>query len=160
MGRRAGGQSGSRSEPLGAGSGCGGRHIVLSTPHPHSGRREKAKELWQTIYNLEAEKFDLQEKFKQQKYEASWPSAPSPAHSSGLSGSHPDAGPRPCPRPITHPSHAPAQVPRPHQWSVTPAGLPWLGRSEASLGLSKSTVLGFQPWDVPPCHRRGTSSEG
>eukprot|EP00070_Physeter_catodon_P037159 XP_028344053.1 troponin T, cardiac muscle isoform X2 [Physeter catodon] len=31
--------------------------------------REKAKELWQSIYDLEAEKFDLQEKFKQQKYE-------------------------------------------------------------------------------------------
>lgn len=31
--------------------------------------REKAKELWQNIHNLEAEKFDLQEKFKQQKYE-------------------------------------------------------------------------------------------
>lgn len=34
-------------------------------------RREKARELWQSIYDLEAEKFDLQEKFKQQKYEAS-----------------------------------------------------------------------------------------
>lgn len=33
--------------------------------------REKAKELWQSIHNLEAEKFDLQEKFKQQKYEVS-----------------------------------------------------------------------------------------
>lgn len=33
--------------------------------------REKAKELWQNIYDLEAEKFDLQEKFKQQKYEVS-----------------------------------------------------------------------------------------
>ncbi|XP_067387857.1 troponin T, cardiac muscle isoform X8 [Emydura macquarii macquarii] len=31
--------------------------------------RDKAKELWQSIHNLEAEKFDLQEKFKQQKYE-------------------------------------------------------------------------------------------
>ncbi|XP_074833391.1 troponin T, cardiac muscle isoform X5 [Carettochelys insculpta] len=31
--------------------------------------RDKAKELWQSIYNLEAEKFDLQEKFKRQKYE-------------------------------------------------------------------------------------------
>ncbi|NWU69620.1 TNNT2 protein, partial [Pterocles burchelli] len=31
--------------------------------------REKAKELWQTIRDLEAEKFDLQEKFKRQKYE-------------------------------------------------------------------------------------------
>ncbi|XP_030321306.1 troponin T, cardiac muscle isoform X1 [Calypte anna] len=31
--------------------------------------REKAKELWQTIWDLEAEKFDLQEKFKRQKYE-------------------------------------------------------------------------------------------
>ncbi|XP_009476838.1 troponin T, cardiac muscle isoform X3 [Pelecanus crispus] len=31
--------------------------------------RDKAKELWQTIRDLEAEKFDLQEKFKRQKYE-------------------------------------------------------------------------------------------
>ncbi|XP_029428072.1 troponin T, cardiac muscle isoform X3 [Rhinatrema bivittatum] len=31
--------------------------------------RDKAKELWQWIYELEAEKFDLQDKFKQQKYE-------------------------------------------------------------------------------------------
>lgn len=38
-------------------------------------RREKAKELWQSIYDLEAEKFDLQEKFKQQKYEVSRVSA-------------------------------------------------------------------------------------
>uniref|UniRef100_G1KC36 Troponin T2, cardiac type n=1 Tax=Anolis carolinensis TaxID=28377 RepID=G1KC36_ANOCA len=33
--------------------------------------REKAKELWQNIHDLEAEKFDLQEKFKRQKYEVS-----------------------------------------------------------------------------------------
>ncbi|KAH0618975.1 hypothetical protein JD844_018556 [Phrynosoma platyrhinos] len=33
--------------------------------------REKAKELWQSIHDLEAEKFDLQEKFKRQKYEVS-----------------------------------------------------------------------------------------
>uniref|UniRef100_A0A8C2T6P3 Troponin T2, cardiac type n=1 Tax=Coturnix japonica TaxID=93934 RepID=A0A8C2T6P3_COTJA len=33
--------------------------------------RDKAKELWQTIRDLEAEKFDLQEKFKRQKYEVS-----------------------------------------------------------------------------------------
>uniref|UniRef100_A0ABM5G6F5 Troponin T, cardiac muscle isoform X2 n=1 Tax=Pogona vitticeps TaxID=103695 RepID=A0ABM5G6F5_9SAUR len=33
--------------------------------------REKAKELWQSIHDLEAEKFDLQEKFKKQKYEIS-----------------------------------------------------------------------------------------
>ncbi|XP_051495072.1 troponin T, cardiac muscle isoform X3 [Apus apus] len=31
--------------------------------------RDKARELWQTIRDLEAEKFDLQEKFKRQKYE-------------------------------------------------------------------------------------------
>ncbi|XP_023797740.1 troponin T, cardiac muscle isoform X4 [Cyanistes caeruleus] len=31
--------------------------------------RDKAKELWQNIHDLEAEKFDLQEKFKRQKYE-------------------------------------------------------------------------------------------
>uniref|UniRef100_A0A8C4V9Q2 Troponin T2, cardiac type n=1 Tax=Falco tinnunculus TaxID=100819 RepID=A0A8C4V9Q2_FALTI len=33
--------------------------------------RDKARELWQTIRDLEAEKFDLQEKFKRQKYEVS-----------------------------------------------------------------------------------------
>nr|XP_034978130.1 troponin T, cardiac muscle isoform X2 [Zootoca vivipara] len=33
--------------------------------------KEKAKELWQNIHDLEAEKFDLQEKFKRQKYEIS-----------------------------------------------------------------------------------------
>uniref|UniRef100_A0A8C9MUR8 Troponin T2, cardiac type n=1 Tax=Serinus canaria TaxID=9135 RepID=A0A8C9MUR8_SERCA len=33
--------------------------------------RDKAKELWQNIHDLEAEKFDLQEKFKRQKYEVS-----------------------------------------------------------------------------------------
>ncbi|NXO40892.1 TNNT2 protein, partial [Locustella ochotensis] len=31
--------------------------------------RDKARELWQNIHDLEAEKFDLQEKFKRQKYE-------------------------------------------------------------------------------------------
>ncbi|XP_072886507.1 troponin T, cardiac muscle-like [Hemitrygon akajei] len=31
--------------------------------------KEKSKELWQWMYQLEAEKFDLQEKMKQQKYE-------------------------------------------------------------------------------------------
>lgn len=36
-----------------------------------SSHRDKAKELWQTIRDLEAEKFDLQEKFKRQKYEVS-----------------------------------------------------------------------------------------
>nr|XP_053769036.1 troponin T, cardiac muscle [Desmodus rotundus] len=46
------------------------RRKVLSIDHLNEDQlREKAKELWQTIYNLEAEKFDLQEKFKQQKYE-------------------------------------------------------------------------------------------
>lgn len=45
--------------------------------------REKAKELWQSIHNLEAEKFDLQEKFKQQKYEVSCPTCLS-YHDPGL----------------------------------------------------------------------------
>lgn len=36
--------------------------------------REKAKEMWQWIYQLESEKFDLTEKMKKQKYEASSPS--------------------------------------------------------------------------------------
>lgn len=46
------------------------RRKVLAIDHLNEDQlREKAKELWQCIYNLEAEKFDLQEKFKQQKYE-------------------------------------------------------------------------------------------
>uniref|UniRef100_A0A2I3HGB9 Troponin T, cardiac muscle n=1 Tax=Nomascus leucogenys TaxID=61853 RepID=A0A2I3HGB9_NOMLE len=46
------------------------RRKVLAIDHLNEDQlREKAKELWQSIYNLEAEKFDLQEKFKQQKYE-------------------------------------------------------------------------------------------
>uniref|UniRef100_A0A2K5J651 Troponin T, cardiac muscle n=1 Tax=Colobus angolensis palliatus TaxID=336983 RepID=A0A2K5J651_COLAP len=46
------------------------RRKVLAIDHLNEEQlREKAKELWQSIYNLEAEKFDLQEKFKQQKYE-------------------------------------------------------------------------------------------
>uniref|UniRef100_A0A8D0VNF9 Troponin T, cardiac muscle n=1 Tax=Sus scrofa TaxID=9823 RepID=A0A8D0VNF9_PIG len=50
------------------------RRKVLAIDHLNEDQlREKAKELWQSIYNLEAEKFDLQEKFKQQKYEVSQP---------------------------------------------------------------------------------------
>nr|XP_036871177.1 troponin T, cardiac muscle isoform X2 [Manis javanica]XP_036871178.1 troponin T, cardiac muscle isoform X2 [Manis javanica]XP_036871179.1 troponin T, cardiac muscle isoform X2 [Manis javanica] len=46
------------------------RRRVLAIDHLNEDQlREKAKELWQSIYNLEAEKFDLLEKFKQQKYE-------------------------------------------------------------------------------------------
>ncbi|XP_032468447.1 troponin T, cardiac muscle isoform X1 [Phocoena sinus] len=46
------------------------RRKVLAIDHLNEDQlREKAKELRQTIYDLEAEKFDLQEKFKQQKYE-------------------------------------------------------------------------------------------
>ncbi|XP_045153858.1 troponin T, cardiac muscle isoform X2 [Echinops telfairi] len=46
------------------------RRKVLAIDHLNEDQlREKAKELWQSIYTLEAEKFDLQEKFKQQKYE-------------------------------------------------------------------------------------------
>uniref|UniRef100_A0A8C9A5Q8 Troponin T, cardiac muscle n=1 Tax=Prolemur simus TaxID=1328070 RepID=A0A8C9A5Q8_PROSS len=49
------------------------RRKVLAIDHLNEDQlREKAKELWQSIYDLEAEKFDLQEKFKQQKYEVSW----------------------------------------------------------------------------------------
>uniref|UniRef100_A0A452FEW6 Troponin T, cardiac muscle n=1 Tax=Capra hircus TaxID=9925 RepID=A0A452FEW6_CAPHI len=48
------------------------RRKVLAIDHLNEDQlREKARELWQSIYDLEAEKFDLQEKFKQQKYEAS-----------------------------------------------------------------------------------------
>lgn len=34
-------------------------------------RREKANELWQWMMQLEAEKFDLSEKLKRQKYDVS-----------------------------------------------------------------------------------------
>ena len=36
-------------------------------------RREKASELWQWLMGLEAEKFDLSEKLKRQKYDVSHP---------------------------------------------------------------------------------------
>ncbi|NXJ68455.1 TNNT2 protein, partial [Rostratula benghalensis] len=46
------------------------RRKPLNIDHLNEERlREKAMELWQTIRDLEAEKFDLQEKFKRQKYE-------------------------------------------------------------------------------------------
>lgn len=35
--------------------------------------REKANELWQWLMGLEAEKFDLSEKLKRQKYDVSHP---------------------------------------------------------------------------------------
>lgn len=35
--------------------------------------REKASELWQWLMGLEAEKFDLSEKLKRQKYDVSHP---------------------------------------------------------------------------------------
>lgn len=54
-----------------AGLGVLGRRAEIIYPFLFGLCREKAKELWQSIYNLEAEKFDLQEKFKQQKYEVS-----------------------------------------------------------------------------------------
>nr|XP_011744867.1 troponin T, cardiac muscle isoform X2 [Macaca nemestrina] len=53
------------------------RRKVLAIDHLNEDQlREKAKELWQSIHNLEAEKFDLQEKFKQQKYGGGLPCCP------------------------------------------------------------------------------------
>lgn len=57
-----------------------GRVYGSSLHSPCGSCREKAKELWQSIHNLEAEKFDLQEKFKQQKYEVSCSLCPSFSH--------------------------------------------------------------------------------
>uniref|UniRef100_A0A8C0VGW9 Troponin T2, cardiac type n=1 Tax=Cyanistes caeruleus TaxID=156563 RepID=A0A8C0VGW9_CYACU len=68
--------------------------------------RDKAKELWQNIHDLEAEKFDLQEKFKRQKYEVSprasviclpsvsltAPSAPQPGDELGCASDLPAPG--------------------------------------------------------------------
>ncbi|XP_043356426.1 troponin T, cardiac muscle isoform X4 [Dermochelys coriacea] len=46
------------------------RRKPLNIDHLNEDRlRDKAKELWQSIHDLEAEKFELQEKFKRQKYE-------------------------------------------------------------------------------------------
>ncbi|XP_077191141.1 troponin T, cardiac muscle isoform X4 [Paroedura picta] len=48
----------------------GERRKPLNIDHLNEDKlRDKAKELWQSIHDLEAEKFDLQEKFKRQKYE-------------------------------------------------------------------------------------------
>lgn len=65
--------------------------FVTPTPFPLWLCREKAKELWQSIYNLEAEKFDLQEKFKQQKYEVSPMLCSSPYAPPAVTGSPPTA---------------------------------------------------------------------
>lgn len=70
--------------------------------------REKAKELWQNIYDLEAEKFDLQEKFKQQKYEVSPVPCPQPG-SSWSQWAPPAARSGPFHHPSLHPNHTPAQ---------------------------------------------------
>ncbi|XP_025049081.1 troponin T, cardiac muscle isoform X20 [Alligator sinensis] len=46
------------------------RHKPLNIDHLNEDKlRDKAMALWQSIYDLEAEKFDLQDKFKRQKYE-------------------------------------------------------------------------------------------
>ncbi|KAG6928030.1 troponin T2, cardiac type [Chelydra serpentina] len=48
----------------------GERRKPLNIDHLNEDKlRDKAKELWQSIHDLEAEKFELQEKFKRQKYE-------------------------------------------------------------------------------------------
>ena len=125
--------------------------------HPHSGPcREKAKELWQSIYNLEAEKFDLQEKFKQQKYEVSLLTGPSPIpHSCFGLGPTWLLSIRPLspilvtsyPCQLTHTclgvlSLAVFSV---HHWAVAC----WRSLMVHSLGLSKGTFLGCQPWGSP-----------
>ena len=65
------GPGGEGGQGQGSGSGCRQVGAFLPPTSLAGLRREKARELWQSIYDLEAEKFDLQEKFKQQKYEAS-----------------------------------------------------------------------------------------
>lgn len=72
------GQAGGPCRPVGA-RGKAEATVFIGPPLPSlcGSRREKAKELWQSIHNLEAEKFDLQEKFKQQKYEVSGSLCPS-----------------------------------------------------------------------------------
>ncbi|XP_075766016.1 troponin T, cardiac muscle isoform X3 [Pelodiscus sinensis] len=48
----------------------GERRKPLNIDHLNEEKlKDKAMELWQSIHDLEAEKFDLQEKFKRQKYE-------------------------------------------------------------------------------------------
>ncbi|KAF5913982.1 hypothetical protein HPG69_010140 [Diceros bicornis minor] len=72
------------------------RRKVLAIDHLNEDQlREKAKELWQSIYNLEAEKFDLQEKFKQQKYEVRGHGPPSHAPPAVMGPTPPPAGPFP-----------------------------------------------------------------
>ena len=77
-------------------------------PPAHGLCREKAKELWQSIYDLEAEKFDLQEKFKQQKYEVSRPARPQP-HTTAARSPSPSCSPA-CPLP-------PLTVLSAHRWA-------------------------------------------
>uniref|UniRef100_A0A2I3G2U1 Troponin T, cardiac muscle n=1 Tax=Nomascus leucogenys TaxID=61853 RepID=A0A2I3G2U1_NOMLE len=140
------------------------RRKVLAIDHLNEDQlREKAKELWQSIYNLEAEKFDLQEKFKQQKYEVGRHAVPTQhliSRSSWFTGScNTAAGPW-VPVPIPHqPPSAPASAP-----AAWPSAVFHVHRiddrllevSESSLGLSRDAFLGFQPWGSPT--PRGSSS--
>lgn len=66
-------------------------------PHPRLPPRDKAKELWDTLYQLETDKFEYGEKLKRQKYDVSVVSLASPA------GGHRVPGPRPRPLPCGGP---------------------------------------------------------
>uniref|UniRef100_A0A3B4Y7P4 Troponin T, cardiac muscle isoforms-like n=1 Tax=Seriola lalandi dorsalis TaxID=1841481 RepID=A0A3B4Y7P4_SERLL len=70
------------------------RKKPLSVDHLNEDKlKEKANELWQWLMGLEAEKFDLSEKLKRQKYDVTGPSCITdpPAHSAG-SPSHGSPG--------------------------------------------------------------------
>ena len=70
-------------------------------PHPRLPPRDKAKELWDTLYQLETDKFEYGEKLKRQKYDVSVVSLASPA------GGHPES---PDPEQGPCPAGGPAQV--------------------------------------------------
>lgn len=69
--------------------------------HPRLPPRDKAKELWDTLYKLETDKFEYGEKLKRQKYDVSVVSLASPA------GGHPES---PDPEQGPCPAGGPAQV--------------------------------------------------
>lgn len=109
----AGEEGGARSEPTaleslevaGAGLGVAGRGprvagALLSGARPAqpdpAASRDKAKELWDTLYQLETDKYDFAEKLKRQKYDVSTGAGATPGFPAGRAHV-PPPGPRgPC----------------------------------------------------------------
>lgn len=90
-------------------------------PHPFLCPRDKAKELWETLHQLETDKFEFGEKLKRQKYDVS-PGTSGPGALAAFT--HQPQQPLPASRANSGPAHHRALGPeRPTQAVATD---PWL----------------------------------